>query len=131
MKHKNGYILLSSVLVLSAVFMLLALGVSRGSLYTSEGVLLIRYGAAAQHAAKACAEYALMELTRDLAYSGNETRMVGESDCEILPVSIDEDGSTTLRTQSTVSGHTQRVIVEVSAVVPDVTITSYRAVDDF
>lgn len=125
---KNGFIAMTSVLVLGAIFLVLILGVTSQSVNLLQHTISVQHADAAKQYAYSCAEYALLQATQQLHYTGNQMLSFEDETCEILPVAEDVDGSSTIRTQSTVKGYVHRVVVEVVNIYPHVEVQSYQSV---
>ncbi|MBU1349050.1 hypothetical protein KJ781_03205 [Patescibacteria group bacterium] len=132
MTTRPGFIALISVLLLSAVAMLIAGGVlirAVGGLnmsVTNEEQMDAHLGATQ------CMEHALMNLRRSSRYLGNETlALQGGHTCHILPVSGTGYYNRTIQATSTVDGATRKISVVVSRLVPVLLVTSWQEVADF
>jgi len=128
--RQEGFIALVSVLIIGALVLLLSVGASM------RGVSDIAMSIAQQHSARAlslantCAETALMKLENTLRYQGNESILVGGESCMIYPVEGAGNLNRTIKTASTVSGYTKKVLVTVSRVSPRMQIALWREVPD-
>ncbi|MEK9183665.1 MAG: hypothetical protein AAB890_01145 [Patescibacteria group bacterium] len=81
--------------------------------------------------ANLCAESALLKLESVINYSGNETLVVDGKSCDILAVGGSGNLSRVVKTQSTVSGYTKKIKVEVLQISPAMQISSWETVPDF
>lgn len=132
MTTRHGFVALLSVLLLSAVAMLVAGGMllrAVGGLNTSvsDDERLDAHLAATQ-----CAEYALMNLRRSSRYLGNETLTLSNGDtCHILPIGGTGYQNRTVQTTSTVDGASRKISITVSRLVPLLLVTSWQEVADF
>ncbi|MBI2013728.1 MAG: hypothetical protein HYS87_02800 [Candidatus Colwellbacteria bacterium] len=84
--NNNGYIALTSVILISALTITIVLAVSwRG--YVGQGnVQESYYKEISASAAKACANTAILRLSENPLYAGNETINIGQDSCTILPI---------------------------------------------
>jgi hypothetical protein len=90
--NQKGFIALTSVVIISAVIVLLMLGIFRSSIGEMWRGGLKERGEKAFSLANLCMEIALNELRNDPdGYGGVETFVFGESECKILAVER-EDG---------------------------------------
>jgi len=128
---RTGFIALSTVLVLSAIFLSIGIGIASRAISGASVVTALELHHRAEVLADACAEYALIELTRTLNYSGNDSILIEGDTCEILPISGAGNHNRTIETMSTVSNYTHRTKVEVSTVSPTMSIESWVRVASF
>ena len=128
--RQEGFIAMVSVLIIGALVLMLSVGASM------RGVGDISMSIAQQHSARAlslsntCAETALMKLKNTLRYQGNESILFGGESCMIYPVEGTGNLNRIVKTSSTVSGHTKKVIVTVSRISPVMQIALWREVSD-
>jgi len=128
--RQEGFIALVSVLIIGALVLMLSLGASM------RGVGDIGMSIAQQHSARAlslantCAETALMKLKNTLRYQGNESILIGGESCMIYPILGAGNLNRTVKTSSTVSGYTKKVLVTVSRISPEMHIALWREVPD-
>ena len=131
MKYQQGFIALTSVLILSAIFLSLSIVIATHAISGSR-VNISQYASnKAQILAESCVEYALSELQRSETYSGNEAVQIGDESCDILPIGGSGNSNRTIQTESTVLDHTYRLEVVVAEIDPDVQITSWEPVINF
>lgn len=127
----QGFIALTSVLILSAVFLSITLSVTSRSIITSGSSIAFHERDIARQLAYACIEYARMELQRTLDYKGGETVLLGERSCEILEIEGVGDTNRLLEVQITVGAHTYRLKDSIEKVSPEMIITSTERVVQF
>lgn len=134
-KRKDGFIVLSMVLLVSAV----VLAVSTGILFRS--ISEVRETGDSENSLKAwgvvnaCGEYALGQLasTTDSVgwgYLGDESLTIGEETCYIYALE-DDNGTKIIKASSTVSSLTKKVLIEVATNTPSVFVNSWTEVADF
>jgi hypothetical protein len=130
-KSRDGYVALTTILIVASVTLIIAVGLSLRSIGESQMSFAEESSHRALALANLCAEKALMKLEDTFNYSGSESINIGENSCDIL--SIEGSGNTNriVKTQSTVSNHTRKVKLEVAVVSPIMEITSWREVADF
>lgn len=88
----NGYIAIVSAMLISFVFMAIALGLSFSVYFGRFNVLNSEAKEKGLALAEACAELALLKLSLNPLYSGNETSTISGSDvCSILPITSEGD----------------------------------------
>lgn len=128
---EQGYIALISVLIISALAILIASSANLLSISESNMSLQENQAWESFYLADFCAEQALMKLESVLNYSGNETITIGEESCDILPLEGSGNFNRVIKTQSIVSGQTRKIKVEISQVSPVMQITSWQQVAEF
>lgn len=127
--QRKGIAVLLSVLIFGAVGiavviagLLLGVGSSRTSLALQQSVQ-------AKALANACAEEALQTLRESIYYTGNETLTFSQGTCEIQAIGGNGNVNRTVTTVGTVGtvGTIQRTVqVEISAIHPTISITSWQ-----
>jgi hypothetical protein len=130
-KHFQGFIALTAVLVLSAVFLSVSITLVTHALSGSDQVLRAYFRAKSEAVSLGCVEYALFKTRESFNYAGGESILVGEETCTILPIEGVLESSRTIQTVSTVSGHTYRneVIIEASSL--EILVSSSKTVPNF
>ncbi|MFA4954788.1 MAG: hypothetical protein WC641_05750 [Patescibacteria group bacterium] len=128
MKKHPGYIALISVLILTAIGLVIVTGLLNRSISSSQVSQLEDYTLRAQAAAAACAEHALIKLKDSTAYAGNETFRLGLDDCRVLSVTGSGDANRTITTTSTVGGAARKIYVDIATVNPTMSIRSWQEV---
>ncbi len=128
---RPGYIALISVLILCAIALAVGIGlatraVSQDQIDESRDATVRAYAAAT-----ACAEYALIGLKGSLLYAGNETRIYSGDTCTILTIGGAGNLVRTVKTTSTVSGATRKILIQVEQVNPRMIISSWTDVVNF
>ncbi|MFZ2252826.1 MAG: hypothetical protein WAW13_01475 [Minisyncoccia bacterium] len=130
-KNTQGFIALASVLILSAIFLSLSIGIATRAIREAKTDTALRERDSALYLSEACAEYARMELERTLDYQGNEGILMDEGSCQILPIEGVGNTNRILRVQSTVGTHTYRIEYGILTVSPHMVITSSERVTSF
>ena len=131
MKNNQGFIALTSVLVLSAIFLSLSISVASHAISGSKMNSSVYASNKAKILAESCVEYALSELQRSTSYVGGEQIVIGDESCDILTVEGTGNAQRTIQTESTVLEHTYRLEVVVSEVDPSIQISSWEPVINF
>ncbi len=85
--NKSGFIALISVIIISAVLLIVATTLSFSGFFGRFSVLEHEFKKKSFSLAEACAEQARLKLFIDNEYSGNETVNVGTDSCQIFPSS--------------------------------------------
>ncbi|OHA59540.1 MAG: hypothetical protein A2589_01610 [Candidatus Vogelbacteria bacterium RIFOXYD1_FULL_46_19] len=130
-KHQQGMIALLSVLVIGAVTLVLAVGVSLRSVGETEISLAEEFTNQAQALATACAEKALSSLRLDGTYAGGEEVNLGDESCIIEVVEAPTEFSRVVKTRATVGDYHQKVLIEVSEVRAPLQVTSWQEVASY
>ena len=116
MNMNRGFIALTSVLILSAIFLSITISVASRAISSSSVQIAFMERDAAKYQAQGCLEFALMELQRTLDYTGNEEIFVGNGTCDILSVAGESDAERTVQVESTAGDHTYRIEGQIEAV---------------
>ena len=90
-KNNEGYVALMSVLVISAVGLIIAVSLLTTGMIHQHSSFAIEEGYAASALAKACSNVALEKIRLNAAYLGSESVNFENNHCDILPISKDED----------------------------------------
>lgn len=84
---KNGYIALTSVMIISIVIMIIAITLSSYSFFSRSNVLDAEFKKIGGALAEACAEKALLKIAQNNSYAGNENIIINSGkQCSILTV---------------------------------------------
>ncbi len=127
MKQQPGIIALITVLITGAIVLVIGLGMAGRSMLGSNTSLDEELSHQALVAATSCMEQALLALANNASYAGNEQKTIGANTCTIATITSSGDART-VKTSSTVSGHTKRIQVTVSNVNPPLEVSSWQEV---
>ena len=100
-KSQQGYIVLTSVIILSAVLLILAHTLSTSGYLQRKGTLEFEFKEASYFIALSCTDHALAKLLQDFEYPGNETLTIDTKTCHIDPIEF-EGQNTVIETSATV-----------------------------
>ncbi len=131
MKKSKGFIALTSVLILSVIF--LSVTVSMATRAISGAFLTtaaIERDTAEQYG-MACVEYALLELQRTVDYVGDDSIELDGGSCEIFTIQGSGVNDRVLHVESAVGSHIYRAEMVIESVSPQLLITSYERVAQF
>lgn len=128
---EQGYIALISVIIISALIVMIASSANLISISESSMGLKERQSWEAFYLATACAEEALMSLKQGLNYSGNETLTFTNGECAILPVEGIGNQNRTIKVSGSVFGFIRKIKIEINRVRPEVDIESWEEGVDF
>jgi len=108
-KKNSGFIVLTTVIVLSIVLLLIAQTLSTTGYFQRRGILNFQFRELSYFSALSCLDRALYKLTYDLDYTGNETLQLGLYQCSILSVTY-AGTITTIHTTATVDQSTTKLV---------------------
>ncbi len=131
MIKQKGFIALTAVLVVSALFLSVIIGATVRSINATKAIHALQYGKNAEVLAYACADYALAEHVKQLHYLGSQTLNFPTGSCTIELIVEEADGVRTIDTVGESSGHIHRVRIELSGTGNAVTVGSYKSVVAF
>ena len=137
---KRGFIALISVLIITAVSIIIGTtvvlkSISHASMSASE-----LYSAQAWASANGCVEYVLgqysvststWDFSTTTGYKGNETRNIGGIPCYIAAITATGTGYNLIKASSTVSSYVRKLQVIVATDTPQSVISSWQEVGDF
>jgi hypothetical protein len=131
-KRQGGYIALISVLIASALLLLIGIGVTSRGIDANELSFGEESSAAARLLADSCADEAILKLKANLGYSGGEIIMVGGGEtCAVVSVLGSGNTNRTIETEASRGGYVSRTLVDVAQVNPTLTVRSWGAVASF
>jgi len=127
----RGYIALISILIISAILVLIALSASHFGISQLTMALQKNQSSESYYLAMACAEEALMKLKEDLGYRGDETLNIDGASCNILRVEGRGNKDRIIKTRSNAHNQTKKIKIEINRVNPEMEIKSWQEVADF
>jgi hypothetical protein len=127
----RGFVALVTILIVSAIS--LSAGIGMMVRATDDGIVVLGENEVgkARNYAELCAEIALMNLERIFQYNGNETIVVPDGSCTILPVEGVGNVNRVIKTYSSSSGRTSKIRIDVLRISPQMQIASWNEVSDF
>lgn len=131
MTRSPGFIALISVLIMSALALLLGIGVLTRAFEESSIQDAQWYAARAEAAATYCAEAALMKLKSSQTYAGNETLIMNGDTCRIRAVGGSGNSNRTIQATSTVMGANRNIAITVQQIDPVLQVSSWQDVANF
>jgi hypothetical protein len=127
---KPAYILLISVLILGAISLVIASALLLLGISGTKTVISLEQGAKARYLANACAEEALEQIRSSTTYVGVVNLTYSEGTCSYTVTNT--GGSTReIRVISTAYSNTQRLLINLSSLSPQLTVSSWKEVADF
>jgi len=130
-KPNKGFIAISTVLVLSAIFLSISLGMSLRAIAGTDVGIAFHEREKARLLAHGCLDYARMELQRTLDYRGNESILIGEGACEIFDIEGSGNNNRILMVESVIGKHTVRIKDVIEQISPNMIILSSERVVSF
>ena len=131
-KRRGGYIALVSVLVASALMLLVGIGSSYRGI---DGLLSAGAHESALRArslAEACVNEGIFRLRANLSYGGNETIIVeGGATCRIVSVSGTGNADRTIEAEASDGAYVRKVRVDFKSVQPVIQVRSWEVVAAF
>ena len=127
-----GFVALITVLIVMALGVLLAVGLSLRSVDSGNTLVADLDGVRAHYAASYCAEYALDRLKNSSSYVGNAMRILDNGDtCFIFAPGGSGNSNRTVRATSTVNGATKKIDIYINTIGPTMLISKWQEVADF
>lgn len=82
----NGFIALTSAIIIALLLMTVTFAISSTGFFGRSNVLDAELKERSLALAEACADTALLKLTQNINYSGNENITIGNDICSIMPI---------------------------------------------
>ena len=130
-KKKSGYVVLMTILLLSAIGMAISLFLLSSGVNNAKIIIAKEQGMIARHLADACGEKALDNLRKNINYSGNESISFTEGSCFIRTVLGTGNSNRTIQTTGTKNDIIRKEEIKINTVSPQINITSWKEVSDF
>ncbi len=111
MKHgdrQSGFVVLTSVIVLSVVLLLLAQTLSIAGYFQGSGALNFELKERSYALAYTCIDSAFYKISQDLDYAGNETLTIGSGTCHIDTI-VYQNNQSTITSSATYGNNTTRL----------------------
>ncbi len=130
-KERHGFILLITILIIGAIASailssLLLLGISSTQVSFS-----VQQSGEALAAAQGCAEYALLQLRQSPSYAGNEFKVLGTTQCEILAIGGIGNNNRSVCVEGTAGDTIRRLEIAISQILPQTQVYSWQEVSVF
>lgn len=126
LKKGAGFIALITILIISAIILLMLISTSLANLDQLKMVLQKNQASESFYLATACAEEALIKLKDDLNYTGNETLIFDGGTCTILPVEGTNNSNRVIKTSGSAGNQVQKIKIEINKVNPEIEISSWQ-----
>ncbi len=85
-KNKGGYIAITSAILISAMILLVVFVISTGSFLARLDISTSSFKEKSSSLARACVQKAILKLSQNGSYAGNETISVASDTCQIVSV---------------------------------------------
>ena len=127
-KH-GGYILLVSVLIIGAVAITVSTTLLLLGINSQQASFAFEQSAQARGLVNACAEEALQEIRDSTPFTGTSTLIFGQGSCE-FEVTSQGGQNRTISASSTVDTTIRKVKVIITAINPQIIVSSWQEVSD-
>lgn len=131
MKNSQGFIALTAVLIVSAIFLSISISTASRAIARADTNIALYEQDRARYRAEGCIEHALIELERQLDYQGDGGIIVDGGYCYVRLIQGVGNTNRILETESTVGAYTYRIRVDIEAISPQMKIRSYERVAHF
>ncbi|MAZ40571.1 hypothetical protein CL654_00430 [bacterium] len=128
-KPQNGFVTLISILIVSSVSVLLVLSQLEGGIARTQNRITGEQGATARGHANTCIEEALEEIRELESYTGSNSIAFSLGSCEWLVTNTGGENRT-IRATGTVDTVHRNVEVQITAIDPYISISSWNEVVD-
>lgn len=122
----QGFVALVTVLIISAIALLIGLSISLLSIGEVKMSLQKSQSSQAYYLANLCAEEALMKLKNDIDYSGEVLNDIENGSCIILV-----EGNWIVKVSANFSNQTKKIKIIIGQINPQMIISSWQGVADF
>jgi hypothetical protein len=126
----NGYIALTSILIISAIVLLIALSAGLLSISELNMGLEKNQSAEAYYLASACAEQGLQEIRNSDSFTGTGSLSLENGDCS-YDVSQTGGEKRTIEASGIVNNIIRKIKISLDTINPNINITSWQEVPDF
>lgn len=130
-KNNEGFIALTSVLILSAIFLSITVSMATRAITVSETSVALRERDTARYLARGCVEYARLALQRTLDYRGDEVIIIGDDSCNILEIEGEGKSNRVVKVEVAVGMHSYLIEEVIEEVSPVMKVTSSERVIQF
>jgi len=131
MKQKQAYIALITILIISAVTLLIAVSSSLFGISETDMGLIEDQSTQSYYLANACVEYSLEKLKNNINYTGNETLDIDDGSCYIYLPEGSGNENRTIKVTGTLANQTRKIKIIIEKINPSITISSWQEVSEF
>ena len=125
----HGFIALISVIIISAILIIMAASLSLNGFYGRFNILDSEFKERSSSIAESCVDTALLELANDPAYSGNATSTIGSNSCYIGAISTSTPGKFIFETRGIYQNSYTNL--KITANTSDLAVTSWQELPNF
>lgn len=125
---RAGYISLISSIVISLLLLVVTLAISTSNFSSQSNILDTEYKESSLALAEACVDIAILNLTLNPLYNGNQTIPVGEEGCLIMPIET-LSGQKIIKTKAIINDTVTNLKITVGA--SDLSVVSWEEVPKF
>lgn len=125
---QDGFILLMSSVVISAVLVAVVFSLSFSGFFTRFNLLDSYNKEASLNLAGACGDIAVLKKIQDNSYAGSETLAISSDQCSIRP--IPTTPPIIIKTTATKNGAVSNIVIDLDSSTPP-TVTRWREVGSF
>lgn len=130
MRNQQGYIALITILIISALVLLLGISANLLAISESDMGLGKNQASGAYYLANTCAEEALQQIRDSVPFEGSGNLSVGNGICSYTVTRLVAQERTIIAS-GTVGTITRRLSIALDKINPDINITSWQEVADF
>jgi len=127
LKKQKGFIAITTVLIISALVLMISIGISLESIGEMKMGLQRSLSSQSYYLTNLCAEETLMKLKENSSYLGDETINVENGNCTILPI----EGNWTIKVSAFSSGQIKKMKLIISQIDPEIIVDSWEEVAEF
>lgn len=131
MKHQQAYIALITILIISAVTLLIAASAGLFGISETDMGLIEDQSTQSYYLANACAEYALERLKNNINYAGDETLDIDDGSCYIYLPEGSGNENRTVKVTGTLANKTRKIKIIIQEINPSIVISSWQEVSSF
>ncbi len=131
MKHQQAYIALITILIISAVTLLIAASAGLFGISETDMGLIEDQSTQSYYLANACAEYALERLKNNVNYAGDETLDIDDGSCYIYLPEGSGNEDRIIKATGTLANQTRKVKIIIEEINPLMVISSWQEVSEF
>ena len=128
---KDAYIALITIIIISAVTLLIAASASLFGVSETDMGLIEDQSTQSYYLANACAEYSLEKLKNNINYTGNETIDIDNGSCYIYLPEGSGNENRTIKVTGTLANKTRKIKIIIEKINPSMIITSWQEVSEF
>lgn len=103
MNTSKGFVALSAVLILSAVFLAVSIGIVSGAISEINSSIALLKKDQAKYSAEACTRHALLKLEQSLNYVGGDSILMNTGSCDVLTVTGSGNSNRNIHSESLTS----------------------------